>query len=223
MGLFRKMNILLYNKIRIGVEHIVMVLYFVSKLKLLSTKTVKHQNVVAKNRVHLLCYSEDDSTAWSMVKEQAKKYMTKKNEKICDQTVGDEDPNSTSSNVKEMYVIRDAKKQDDKVNTIEVYKQWREKIKGYTPFTYSYKDREVKIAEFSIAKFTADIQCGRCTGVVETEKKPDIDTIKTVLKTIKSIDPKLLKELKANEFFRDRIKQVEKYSRIDIEEGEFDI
>lgn len=178
-------------------------LYFVSKLKLISNKPSKKE--IQKNKVSLLCYAMNDTDGWELVKREAKLYMTSKNEELCDQT-----KNREEENVKQMYVIREAKHSDDKINTIEVYKQWQEKIKGY--LGSSYKDHEVKVAEFSLTKFNGNIECRYCNIDVYIEKKTDSKPIST---KIGSVNPQLLKELKDSEMFRTRINQVAKYSRYD--------
>lgn len=180
-----------------------MVLYFVCKLKLVSKKPGKEN--VDKNKITVLSYSYDDSDAWTKVKHAATEYMKKKNTKMCDQT------NSSQDEVKcvnEVYVIRESKLTDDKVNTIEVYKLWKEKIRGYV--TTTYKDREMKVAEFSVAKFSDVIGCGMCGKEHTVENKPDVRAIASV---IKSLDPRMLKELKECDLFKERIRQVDKYSK----------
>lgn len=187
-----------------------MVLYFVSKLKLISNKSTKRH--LEKNKVTLLSYAFNDSEGWELVKKEAKSYMTQKNEEMCDQT-----RNKGGESVKTMYVIRESKPSDDKINTIEVYKQWRDKIKGY--LGSSYQDREIKVAEFSLTKFNGTIDCLYCEtgGYVESKPKNDLKTIASV---ISNMNPQLLKELKDNNMFLDRIKQVNKYSsRYGIDES----
>lgn len=178
-----------------------MTLYFVCKLKLISRKPGKEN--LKKNKINIVAYSYDDIDAWEKLKEHAKLYMTRKNAKMCDQTAG-----LGRDSVKEMYVIREAKRSEDKVNTIEVYKQWKEKIKGYV--VNSYKDREIKVAEFSIARYADAIGCGLCGKEHTTDTKPNVKAIATV---IKSLDPRMLKELKECDLFKNRIKQVEKYGK----------
>ena len=174
-----------------------MVLYFICKLKLVSNKAIKKN--IEKNRITLLCHSSNDEEAWLLVKSEAKKYMTKKNEKLCDQTDGD------SENVREMYVIRESKPSEDKVNTIEVYKQWREKgaVWGSTRM-------EQKIAEFSMSKFKDEIECTFCSTNVCIKKEPDM---KAIAKVIGTMTPQLLNELKNSDMFRERIRQVAKYAK----------
>jgi len=179
-----------------------MVLYFVSKLKLISNKPAKKH--IEKNKVTLLSYSTNDSEGWELVKREAKNYMTKKNGEMCDQTKTRE-----GENVKIMYVIRESRHSDDKINTIEVYKQWQDKIKGYLGSTY--KDRELKVAEFSLTKFTKDIECLYCQTGVYVKPTPK-NELKTIATAISNMNPLMLKELKDNNMFLERIKQVEKYS-----------
>lgn len=180
-----------------------MVLYFVCKLKLVSNKTSKQK--IQKNKITLLCYADNDSTAWEMVKEQSRKYMTKKNEKLCDQTL------SEGECVREMYVIRESKKNEDKINTIEVYKQWREKgsVWGSTSC-------ELKVAEFSMSAFKNTIECTFCKKNTVVKSEPDLKSIVTV---IENLTPKLLNELKNSEMFRERIRQVNKYSHYSSSES----
>lgn len=180
-----------------------MSLYFVCKLKLVSRKPGKEK--LKKNKINIVAYSYDAIDAWEKLKEHAKNYMTRKNAEMCDQT------SSSSSNndkVSEMYVIRESKRSDDKVNTIEVYKLWKEKIRGYV--VNSYKDRELKVAEFSIARFADVIGCGLCGKDHTNEVKPNVKAIASV---IQSLDPRMLKELKECNLFKNRVKQVEKYGK----------
>lgn len=190
-----------------------MVLYFVCKLKLVSRKPGKEK--LDKNKISILCYSNDDTEGWQKVKEQAVEYMKRKNLKLCDQTSGGSNSNEKQS-VNEVYVIRESKVSDDKVNTIEVYKQWKEKIKGYV--VTSYKDRELKVAEFSLSKFDNPV-LSSCLEVQATipgapVPPPKFD-IKAIANVIQSLDPKMLKELKECDLFKERIRQVDKYSRHD--------
>lgn len=174
-----------------------MVLYFVFKLKLVSNKPARKN--IQKNKVTLLCYSANDEEAWNLVKREAKNYMTKKNEKLCDQTDGD------NESVREMYVIRESKQNEDKVNTIEVYKQWRE-----CGAVWGSTKKEMKVAEFSMSKFEDEVECSFCAINVSVKRQPDIKAIATVIGTM---TPKLLSELKNSEMFRERIRQINKYSR----------
>lgn len=171
-----------------------MVLYFVSKLKLVSNKPTKKG--VEKNKVTLLCCSSDYEEAWKMVKEQAHAYKTKKNDKLCDQT-----EHATESIVKEIYKIKNPKESEDKVHTIEVIKQWRRQ-KGWLDFQDSYK--EMKIAEFSMVKFD------NVEKEIKKEIKPDLGAIARVVGTG---HPELMKDLRNSDLFNKRIKQVDRYSR----------
>ena len=174
-----------------------MVLYFVCKLKLVSNKPTKKK--VKKNKVSLLCYSSDDEEAWKMVKSQAHAYKTKKNDKLCDQT-----EQSEGTIVKEIYKIKAPKENEDKIHTIEVIKQWRER--GWLSTEY----KELKIAEFSMIRFNSDIECGLCGIESDLSSRLDLNAISKVIGTS---DPQLLKDLRSSDLFRERIRQVEKYSR----------
>lgn len=176
-----------------------MVLYFICKLKLVSNKPTKKD--IKKNKVSLLCYSSNDEEAWKMVKAQAHAYKTKKNDKLCDQT-----DQSEGSIVKEIYKIKNPKESEDKVHTIEVIKQWREK--GWISTEY----KELKIAEFSMVRFEGQIECESCETAVDMKAKPDLNAIAHVVSS-KNPHPQLLKDLRNSDLFRERIKQVEKYSR----------
>jgi hypothetical protein len=176
-----------------------MVLYFVCKLKLVSNKPTKKN--IEKNKVSMLCYSSNDEDAWKLVKAQAHVYKTKKNDKLCDQT-----EQSVGSIVKEIYKIKTPKESEDKVHTIEVIKQWREK--GWLSTEY----KELKIAEFSMIKFEGDMECEMCKSIIEKKKKPDLQTIAHVVNS-KNPHPELMKDLRDSDLFRRRITQVEKYSR----------
>ena len=174
-----------------------MVLYFVCKLKLISNKPSKKK--INKNKVSLLCFSNNDEDAWEMVKVEAHAYKTKKNDKLCDQTSDTE-----STIVKELYKIRTPNKKEDKIHTIEVIKQWREK--GWISTEY----KELKIAEFSMIKFEGNIGYGINTDIV-----PDLNAIANV---IGGSHPQLLKDLRNSDLFRERIRQVDKYSRYSHDE-----
>ena len=176
-----------------------MVLYFVCKLKLVSNKPTKVK--INKNKVSLLCYSSDDEEAWKMVKTEAHAYKTKKNDKLCDQT-----DQAEGTIVREIYKIKIPKETEDKVHTIEVIKQWREK--GWLSTEY----KELKIAEFSMIRFNNDIACNLCGLESKISSKPDLNAINRVV-DVGGVDPKLLKDLRNSDLFRERIRQVEKYSR----------
>lgn len=178
-----------------------MVLYFVCKLKLVSNKPTKKN--LKKNKVSLLGFSGDDEEAWKMVKGQAHTYKTKKNDKLCDQT-----DKSEGSIVKEIYKIKNPKETEDKVHTIEVIKQWREK--GWLSTEY----KELKIAEFSMIRFEGSMECVYCQSGVDVQAKPDLQAIAHVVGTgTGNPHPQLMKDLRNSDLFRERIKQVEKYSR----------
>lgn len=181
-----------------------MVLYFVSKLKLISNKPNKKH--IEKNKVSLLSYAFNDSEGWELVKREAKMYMTKKNEEMCDQT-----KNKGGENVKTMYVIRESNPHDDKIYTIEVYKQWQDKIKGY--ISSSYKDREIKVAEFSLTKYQGDVDCRYCetNNYIKEAPRKDLRVLANAINSGMN-NPKLLQELRGHNKFLDRIKQVDKYS-----------
>ena len=134
-----------------------------------------------------------------MVKAQAHAYKTKKNDKLCDQT-----DQTEGSIVKEIYKIKTPKESEDKVHTIEVIKQWREK--GWLSTDY----KELKIAEFSMIRFEGDVECDYCHTGVDSEIKPDLQAIAHVVGTG---NPQLMRDLRSSDLFRERIRQVEKYSR----------
>lgn len=178
-----------------------MVLYFVCKLKLVSNKPSKKKKRFEKNKVSLLCYSSSDEEAWAMVQQQAKAYLTKKNAKLCDQT-----NKSENMIVREIYKLKEPMENEDKHHTIEVVKQWRER--GWISTDY----KELKIAEFSMTRYKEDLvqNCDICGIQTNTEKKPDL---KAIVSVIGNMNPQLLKDLRSSDLFRERIRQVEKYSR----------
>ena len=186
-------------------RHNTMVLYFVCKLKLVSNKPSKTKRS-EKNKISLLCFSSNDEEAWTMVQDQAKSYLTKKNAKLCDQT-----NKSENTIVREIYKLKEPKESEDKHHTIEVVKQWREK--GWISTEY----KELKIAEFSMTRFKGELpqKCDYCElsiGNTPDQQKPDLKAIASVLGTT-CCNPQLLKDLRNSDLFRERIRQVEKYSR----------
>lgn len=172
-----------------------MVLYFVCKLKLVSSKPTKKK--LDKNKVSLVCFSDNDEEAWKMVKAEAHAYKTKKNDKLCDQT-----DKTEGSIVKEIYKIRVPKDSEDKIHTIEVIKQWRES--GWVRTDY----KEQKIAEFSMVRFSGEVSANDSPS-----ESSNMINIETISNTLSTSNPKLLKDLRDSDLFRERVRQVEKYSR----------
>lgn len=170
-------------------------MYFIYKLKLVSNKSVKDNEI--KNKVSLLCCTNNDEEAWGMVKDESRLYMTKKNERICDQTL-----TGNTDIVDEMYVIRESKK----IHTIEVYKQWREKgtVWGSTR-------REKKIAEFSMSLYDYNIDCPTCNNNGGYPVTPDYNINTHIMNTYDGNN--FIKELKESEVLKNRRQRLDNYSK----------